>query len=74
MRSIEDIITDTQKTTEALLREAFEAGRTHAASDLKSRMSAFFDGLVKPVETHDAPVEQPVQTLEDHSHPDHQQY
>jgi hypothetical protein len=46
MRNIDDILADAQKTLAASLQEAFEAGRAHTASELKTRMAAFFDGLV----------------------------
>ncbi len=46
MRTIDDIIADSQKSIEALLREAYAAGHSHATTDLKSKMAAFFDSLV----------------------------
>ena len=48
MRTIDEIVAATLKTTETSLREAFEAGRAHTASALKARMAAFFDGLTAP--------------------------
>jgi hypothetical protein len=56
MRTIEDIIADAQKATAASMREAFEAGRAHTAAELKTRMAAFFDGLVSGTH-HEAPVD-----------------
>jgi hypothetical protein len=50
MRTIDEIVTATLKTTEASLREAFEAGRAHTASALKARMAAFFEGLISEAE------------------------
>ena len=50
MRTIDEIVTATLKTTEAALREAFEAGRAHTASALKARMAAFFEGLISEAE------------------------
>ena len=60
MRNFDDILADAQKALAASLKEAFEAGRAHTASELKSRMAAFFDGLVSGEaathsETHQAP-------------------
>jgi hypothetical protein len=52
MRNIDDIIAAVHKATEASLREAFEAGRAHTASELKSRMAAFFEGLAAEAEQH----------------------
>jgi hypothetical protein len=50
MRTIDEIVSATLKTTEASLREAFEAGRAHTASALKARMAAFFEGLISEAE------------------------
>jgi hypothetical protein len=50
MRTIDEIVAATLKTTEASLREAFEAGRAHTASALKNRMAAFFEGLISEAE------------------------
>ena len=50
MRTIDEIVAATLKTTEASLREAFEAGRAHTASALKARMAAFFEGLISEAE------------------------
>jgi hypothetical protein len=65
MRNIDEIIAAVHKETEASLREAFEAGRAHTASELKARMAAFFEGLASEAETHAPPP-----ANEDH-HPDH---
>ena len=54
MRNIDDIIAAVHKATEASLREAFEAGRAHTASELKARMAAFFEGLASEAEAHGA--------------------
>src|SRR5208282_3109944 len=57
MRNIDDIISMAQKAMAASLHEAFEAGRARTASELKSRMAAFFEGLVAEAETNaDAPA------------------
>jgi len=77
VRSIEDIIASTQTTTEASLREAFEAGRAHATTDLKSKMTAFFDGLLLTGQTHDEPHPAPAEPEHHpepvyHPEPDHQ--
>ena len=61
MRTIDEIIADAQKATAASMREAFEAGRAHTAAELKTRMAAFFDGLVSGTH-HEAPA--------DHQHND----
>ena len=50
MRTIDEIVSATLKTTESSLREAFEAGRAHTASALKARMAAFFEGLISEAE------------------------
>jgi hypothetical protein len=47
MRSIDDIIADAGKSLEHSLREAFDAGRNHAASELKRRMAGLFEELAK---------------------------
>jgi hypothetical protein len=54
MRNIDEIIAAVNKATEASLREAFEAGRAHTASELKARMAAFFEGLASEAESHAA--------------------
>ncbi|HYA73890.1 MAG TPA: hypothetical protein VEF36_12115 [Roseiarcus sp.] len=54
MRNIDDIIVAAHKAMAASLHEAFEAGRAHTASELKSRMAAFFEGLVTEAETRAA--------------------
>jgi hypothetical protein len=54
MRNIDDILVAAQKAMAASLHEAFEAGRAHTATELKSRMAAFFEGLVAEAETHAA--------------------
>jgi len=46
MPSLDEIITDAQKTLEVSIREAFSAGRSYTASELKNRMAALFDDLV----------------------------
>jgi hypothetical protein len=65
MRTIDEIVAATLKTTEASLREAFEAGRAHTASALKNRMAAFFEGLISEAEGKIAAVAAP------HSEPPH---
>ena len=72
MRSIDDILADAQKSVAASFHEAFEAGRSHAASELKARMVAFFDGLTSPPESaaHEEPhVDAP--SSEEHHHDAH---
>jgi hypothetical protein len=46
MPSLDEIITDAQKTLEVSIRQAFDAGRSHTSSELKKRMAALFDDLV----------------------------
>ena len=41
VRTIDEIIANTHKATEEALKEAFEAGRVQATSDLKSKMASF---------------------------------
>jgi hypothetical protein len=60
MRNIDDIVSAANKAMAALLHEAFETGRAHVASELKSRMTAFFEGLAVAVETRAAEAETPV--------------
>jgi hypothetical protein len=52
MRNIDDILVAAHKAMAASLHEAFEAGRAHTATELKSRIAAFFEGLVAEAETH----------------------
>jgi flagellar biosynthesis/type III secretory pathway protein FliH len=46
MRSLDDIIAGAQETVARALREAFDEGRAHTASELKNRMAALFEDLV----------------------------
>ncbi len=50
MRTIEDIIADSQKFGESALREAFEAGRASAHVELKSKLLAFVSDIMGPYE------------------------
>jgi hypothetical protein len=73
MRNIDDIIAETQKTTAASLREAYEAGRASIASELKSRMANFFEGLVSgDFGAHAAPNGQHHGDSADHSDQRHE--
>ena len=72
MRNIDDIIAAVHKATEASLREAFEAGRAHTASELKSRMAAFFEGLASEQHPHPAPQEGHHQEGQEHHGEGHQ--
>ena len=67
MRTIDEIVAATLKTTEASLREAFEAGRAHTASALKNRMAAFFEGLISEAEGKIAVVAAPPHSELPHS-------
>ncbi len=69
MRSIDEIIAESQTATATALREAFEAGRAHTASELKTRMAAFFDGLVSDAGAHLSPPAAPAEG--DHHSDDH---
>ncbi len=59
MRNIDDILVAAHKAMAASLHEAYEAGRARTAIELKSRVAAFFEGLVAEPETqaasHSAP-------------------
>jgi hypothetical protein len=46
MRNFDEILADAQKAVELSLREAFETGKAHTASELKRRMVALFEGLI----------------------------
>jgi hypothetical protein len=59
MRTIDEIIADSQKFGEAGLREAFEAGRASAHLELKSKVSAFFSEIMGPFETQPQEVQLP---------------
>ncbi|WP_158815816.1 hypothetical protein [Methylocapsa sp. S129] len=70
MRNIDEILADAQKAMAASLHEAFEAGRAHTASELKTRMAAFFDGLVSAdAGAHAAP--HPASPANEDHHTDH---
>ncbi|MGA2043680.1 MAG: hypothetical protein ABSG83_09935 [Roseiarcus sp.] len=73
MRSIDDILAEAQKSVTASLREAFEAGRRHAASELKAGMLAYFDGLAGSPERagHEGSHVEPPSSEEHHRHHDH---
>lgn len=44
-RTFDEIVADAQKAVARSLREAFDAGRAHTASELKRRMATLFEGL-----------------------------
>jgi hypothetical protein len=69
MRNIDEILAETQKAVSASLHQAFEAGRAHTASELKSRMAAFFDGLVAEAHTESHPA--PPSDEDHHTDPRH---
>jgi hypothetical protein len=73
MRTIDEIVAETRKSTEAALREAYEAGRTDTATALKSRMAAFFEGLLTEAETAPAVAKAPEPEVkhEEAHQPDH---
>ena len=68
MQTIEEIVVAAQKATEASLREAYDAGRARTASDLKSRMAAFFEGMIAEVAAQPAPA--PAAPPSEDHHPD----
>jgi len=77
MRSIDDILADAQRSIAASFHEAFEAGRSHAATELKARMVAFFDGLAPSPEAPaddqpngDSPSSEDHRHHDDHHHHD----
>ena len=73
MRNIDEIIAAVHKATEASLREAFEAGRAHTASELKARMAAFFEGLASEAESHAHEPPHEEQQHQEHSGDGHHQ-
>jgi hypothetical protein len=53
MRNFDELVADAQKALALSLREAFDAGRAHTASELKHRMAALFEDLISgPVAPH----------------------
>jgi hypothetical protein len=46
MRSLDEIIAGAQEVVARSLREAFDEGRAHTASELKNRMASLFEDLV----------------------------
>lgn len=57
MRNFDELVADAQKALAHSLREAFDAGRAHTASELKHRMAALFEDLISgPVAPHGAPA------------------
>lgn len=47
MRTIENIISEAQKTLGQSFQEAFDVGRDHVASELKRRMAVLFENLAE---------------------------
>lgn len=74
MRNIDDILAAAQKAMAASLHEAFEAGRAHAVTDLKTKLASFFEGLAGEAEAQAAahapapPPDSP--SSEEHHHHD----
>jgi hypothetical protein len=53
MRSLDEIIAGAQEAVARSLRDAFDEGRAHTASELKNRMASLFEDLVSgPVGAH----------------------
>ena len=52
MRNFDELVADAQKALALSLREAFDAGRAHTASELKHRMAALFEDLISGPATH----------------------
>ncbi|MGD0722903.1 MAG: hypothetical protein ABR970_17855 [Roseiarcus sp.] len=73
MRSIDDILADAQNSVAASVHEAFEAGRRHAASELRARMVAYFDALAASPESaaHEGSHVEPPSSEEHRRHEDH---
>jgi hypothetical protein len=46
VRSLDEIIVGAQEAVAHSLREAFDEGRAHTASELKNRMAALFEDLI----------------------------
>jgi hypothetical protein len=60
MRNFDELVADAQKALALSLKEAFDAGRAHTASELKNRMAALFEDLISgPVATHSQPTPPP---------------
>jgi Protein of unknown function (DUF2934) len=70
MRTVDEIVAETQKAVEHAIREAFNAGRDHTASELKRRMVALFEGLIsgEPGPTPDATHGEHHEQHEHHEH------
>jgi hypothetical protein len=74
MRNFDELVADAQKALALSLREAFDAGRAHTASELKHRMAALFEDLISgPVAPHSpAPPPAPEHEGQDqHQHSEH---
>jgi hypothetical protein len=72
MRNFDEILADAQKAVELSLREAFDAGKAHTASELKRRMVALFEGLISgDAETHHEQVHPAPAHEGQHSDPAH---
>lgn len=56
MRNFDELVADAQKALAHSLREAFDAGRAHTASELKHRMAALFEDLISGPVAHGAPA------------------
>ena len=48
MHTIEEIIAEAQRAVAASLREAFDAGRHHQATEMREKFVAFFEGVIEP--------------------------
>ena len=72
MRSFDELVADAQKALALSLREAFDAGRAHTASELKHRMAALFEDLISGPTSHNPP---PAPAASSHDsqgqHPEH---
>jgi hypothetical protein len=63
MRNMDEILAETQMAVSASLHQASEAGRAHTASEFKSRMAAFFEGLVPRRILNLIPRRRPTKTI-----------
>jgi hypothetical protein len=69
MRNFDELVADAQKALALSLREAFDAGRAHTASELKHRMAALFEDLISgPVAPHSPPPPPAPDGQDQHQH------
>ena len=72
MRNFDELVADAQKALALSLREAFDAGRAHTASELKHRMAALFEDLISgPVAPHNSAPSTGHDGQDQHQHSEH---